>query len=140
MVAVIPESKRQMYQDAVLGICFSAIAAAAARRVLAARHSSGGAGENVIGTLYSLIMFTAVARAIWLLIPSSVLEPSYAPQPVYAFRGVLHDLSDAIFELFLATSVANCYCICCSDTRAYWREQFLTILILSFAHSFQGNG
>eukprot|EP00953_Heterococcus_sp_UTEX-ZZ885_P019904 11117-Heterococcus_DN1.PRE.1 len=71
MVATIPESKRQVYQDAVLGVCFSVIAAAAARRVLAARHGSGGAGENVIGTLYSLIMFTAVARAVWLLIPSS---------------------------------------------------------------------
>jgi hypothetical protein len=109
MVATIPESKRQIYQDAVLGLCFSAIAAAAARRVLAARHGSGGAGENVIGTLYSLIMFTAVARAVWLLIPSRVLEPSYAPQPVYAFRGVLHHLSNTIFELFLATSVGNCY-------------------------------
>jgi hypothetical protein len=91
MVATVPESRREVYQDAVLGVCFVAIAVAAARRVLAqARHGTGGV-ENVIGTLYSLIMFTAVARAVWLLIPSSVLEPSYAPQPVYAFQGVLHE-------------------------------------------------
>ncbi|CAN0017529.1 unnamed protein product [Phaeothamnion confervicola] len=36
---------------------------------------------------YFLIFFTAVIRAVWFFVPSDALEPSYAPEAVYAFEG-----------------------------------------------------
>ncbi|KAG5189901.1 hypothetical protein JKP88DRAFT_267140 [Tribonema minus] len=80
------ESARQFWQDVSLGIAFVPLVLASARRIQS-QSSSGAGSENVITTLYCLILFTAVVRAVWLLIPSDVLNSSYAPRDVYAFHG-----------------------------------------------------
>eukprot|EP00979_Chaetoceros_neogracilis_P012015 scaffold3074_cov280-Chaetoceros_neogracile.AAC.30 len=48
-------------------------------------RQQGGAETNVVTAFYSLILITSFFRAIWFLIPNSLLEPSYVPHAVMAF-------------------------------------------------------
>lgn len=42
--------------------------------------------QSAIKAFYFLIFGAAALRAVWFFIPSDVLEPSYAPAQVWAFR------------------------------------------------------
>lgn len=44
-----------------------------------------GAEINVVTAFYTLILATSTLRAIWFLIPNTVLEPTYVPHAVKAF-------------------------------------------------------
>ena len=64
----------------------------------------------MITLFYSLISMTALIRAIWFLIPSSILEGSYTPVPMIAFKsygwkGVF------VSELMLATGNLFLYAV-----------------------------
>lgn len=45
-----------------------------------------GAAQTPIRTFYFLILGAAALRAIWFFIPSTLLEPTYTPTPVWAWR------------------------------------------------------
>uniref|UniRef100_A0A7R9UE37 Uncharacterized protein n=1 Tax=Pinguiococcus pyrenoidosus TaxID=172671 RepID=A0A7R9UE37_9STRA len=65
----------------------------------------------VVTYFYMFYATCAVSRAIWFLVPSDALEPSYAPRPVHAFSGdwigtlfselLLSAGSMALFALFI---------------------------------------
>jgi hypothetical protein len=77
----VAETAYEFRQDLVLGVCFAILAVGALQRVLCQSREA----EPVIFTFYCLILFTSLVRSAWLLVPSDVLEPSYAPQSVWAF-------------------------------------------------------
>jgi len=49
------------------------------------RKQGGGAETTVVTAFYSLILVTSMLRAIWFLVPNSIMEPSYVPRAVMAF-------------------------------------------------------
>ena len=55
------------------------------RRMAWSRSQGGGAETTVVTAFYSLILATSALRAIWFLIPSSWMVPSYVPSAVMAF-------------------------------------------------------
>ncbi|CAM9506425.1 unnamed protein product [Ectocarpus sp. 12 AP-2014] len=79
------ETARELRQDVILGLGFLLLAAASLKRLLTSTGQRGS--ETVITTFYSLILFTSVVRATWFLIPTEVLQPTYAPSTEYAFKG-----------------------------------------------------
>lgn len=78
------ETDMEYTSDFVLGIAFFIIGVIAAQRMAWSRQQ-GGAETNVVTAFYSLILMTSFFRAIWFLIPNSLLEPSYVPHAVMAF-------------------------------------------------------
>lgn len=78
------ESTYECYQDLTFGIAFLVIAIFAIIRTRL-YFDPFGAGR-VITTFYFLIVLTALTRSVWFLIPSFVLEDSYVPKPVIAFK------------------------------------------------------
>eukprot|EP00957_Ditylum_brightwellii_P180155 13723144-Ditylum_brightwellii.AAC.1 len=52
---------------------------------MAMSRSQGGPETTVVTAFYSLILVTSVVRAVWFLIPDSVMNPSYTPTAVMAF-------------------------------------------------------
>ena len=48
-------------------------------------RQQGGVETNVVTAFYSLILITSFFRAVWFLIPNSLLAPSYVPHAVMAF-------------------------------------------------------
>jgi hypothetical protein len=78
------ESLYEYYQDLSLGSCFLLLAILAGIRT---RISFDPFGQGrVITTFYLLILFTALIRSVWFLIPSYILEGSYVPEPLEAFQ------------------------------------------------------
>jgi hypothetical protein len=47
--------------------------------------------QAAIKAFYLLIFGAAALRSLWFFIPSDVLEPSYAPAEVWAFRTPVRD-------------------------------------------------
>eukprot|EP01084_Bolivina_argentea_P260185 439303_1 len=97
----IPEKASEIRQDLVLGLCFAGLAIAALVRLglkpprwwrlchsrrEELDHLRPEPREPVICTFYGLIIFTATVRAIWFFTPDYLLEPSYAPENIYAFH------------------------------------------------------
>lgn len=78
------ESVYEYYQDFYLGIAYLGVAIFGFLRTKT-YFDPLGAGR-VITTFYFLITLTASLRAIWFLIPSSILEGSYIPEPIFAFE------------------------------------------------------
>lgn len=48
-------------------------------------RKQGSAETNVVTAFYSLILITSFFRAVWFLIPNTLLQPSYVPHAVMAF-------------------------------------------------------
>lgn len=78
------ETETEYISDAVLGIAFLIIGVIAAQRMAWSRQQ-GGVETNVVTAFYSLILITSFFRAVWFLIPNSLLAPSYVPHAVMAF-------------------------------------------------------
>jgi hypothetical protein len=78
------ETQLEYISDFILGAAFTIIGIIAAQRMAWSRQQ-GGAETNVVTAFYSLILITSLFRAIWFLIPNSVLEPSYVPHAAMAF-------------------------------------------------------
>jgi hypothetical protein len=78
------ETQMEYMSDAVLGIAFLIIGVIAAQRMAWSRQQ-GGVETNVVTAFYSLILITSFFRAVWFLIPNSLLAPSYVPHAVMAF-------------------------------------------------------
>lgn len=97
----VPETRFEFYTDAFLAVAFMATAFVAARRMSVSR-TRGGAETTVVTAFYSLIFITALLRAVWLIIPSTVWSPHYTPHAVMAF----------------------------DPERPYWKTHFLEILIM----------
>lgn len=70
--------------DLVLGIIFLLTTIVAAKRI-SSSQSQGGTETTVVTAFYSLIFTTAAMRALWFLIPNSIMQPSYTPSAVMAF-------------------------------------------------------
>ena len=108
VVRLMMESEKEYTQDAVLGIAFLVVSIFGIWRTII--YFSPQGGGKVITLFYSLISMTALIRAVWFLIPSSVLEGSYTPLPLIAFKsygwkGVL------ISEIMLATGSLFLYAV-----------------------------
>ena len=80
------ETSTQYYNDLTLSLSFLLTSLIALRRMRWS-YGAGGAETTVVTAFYSLILVTALARFVWFAIPSGVMEPSYSPGPVVAFRG-----------------------------------------------------
>lgn len=78
------ETNLEYVSDVVLGLAFTLVGIAAFRRMAWSRQQ-GGAETNVVTAFYSLILLTSLFRAVWFLIPNSILEPTYVPHAVMAF-------------------------------------------------------
>jgi len=78
------ETDLEYISDAILGIAFSIVAMVAAQR-MAWSNKQGSVDTSVVTAFYSLILCTSMIRAVWFLIPNSVMEPSYVPEAVMAF-------------------------------------------------------
>lgn len=79
------ETGFEFFLDGSLGLVFLVIAIIAAQRMAWSRSQGGGAETTVVTAFYSLILATSALRAIWFLIPSSWMVPSYVPSAVMAF-------------------------------------------------------
>lgn len=75
-------------------------------RIVKSLKPSGG--RKVIATFNFLIFFTSFSRAIWFLIPNSVLEVTYTPTPQVAFS-TDNWLGTLISELLLITGSLSLY-------------------------------
>lgn len=93
-------------QDLILGIAFLLITAFSSIRII--RNFSPTGGRKVITTFNILIFIVAATRAVWFLIPNDLLEMSYAPVPLIAFKdnGWFGTL---ISELMLVTGSLSLY-------------------------------
>lgn len=78
------ETDVEYVSDFVLGLAFLIIGIVAAQR-MSWSQQEGGPETNVVTAFYSLILMTSIFRAVWFLIPNSLLEPSYVPHAVMAF-------------------------------------------------------
>ena len=65
-------------------------------------RQTGGAETNVVTAFYSLILLTSVLRALWFLIPDTVFDESYVPQPIKAFYSG-HWVGGFISEMLVST-------------------------------------
>ncbi|CAM9192999.1 unnamed protein product [Discosporangium mesarthrocarpum] len=83
VVSMTKETIAEFRQDIILGVGFLVLALVALRRIRGNVNQSGS--ETVITTFYSLIFATSVLRAVWFLIPSSILKQGYVPEDVHAF-------------------------------------------------------
>ena len=85
------ESSTQYYNDVALALAFSCTTLIAGKRMHWSYSQGGPTETTVVTAFYSLILTTALARAVWFAIPSEFLEPEYTPgtnqQPVTAFEG-----------------------------------------------------
>lgn len=78
------ETQLEYILDFVTGCAFAVVGIAAFQRMSWSRDQ-GGAETNVVTAFYSLILATSFFRAVYFLIPNSILEPSYVPHAVKAF-------------------------------------------------------
>lgn len=78
------ETQFEYYSDIVLGLAFLVTAVFAAKR-MAWSHNQRGAETTVVTAFYSLILLTSTLRAIWFLVPSFMVQPTYTPSAVMAF-------------------------------------------------------
>lgn len=78
------ESSFEYVTNAAIGLAFLATAVIAGHRISSSR-SNTGAETTVVTAFYTLILMTASLRALWFLLPNSLLEPSYTPTGVMAF-------------------------------------------------------
>mmetsp|Transcript_6136 Transcript_6136/g.8030 ORF Transcript_6136/g.8030 Transcript_6136/m.8030 type:complete len:355 (+) Transcript_6136:31-1095(+) len=78
------ETTFEKVSDIILGLAFLGTTIVAAKRMAMSR-SQGGPETTVVTAFYSLILVTSVVRAVWFLIPDSVMNPSYTPTAVMAF-------------------------------------------------------
>ena len=93
-----PETRLETYQDLAFGLSFSCIAALTVKRVLKQSRSTSDT-ESVIATLYNLIFSTALVRAVWFLIPNSLLAvASIAPKSVSCKAAVRAELQAGGFD------------------------------------------
>mmetsp|Transcript_17863 Transcript_17863/g.26105 ORF Transcript_17863/g.26105 Transcript_17863/m.26105 type:complete len:341 (+) Transcript_17863:140-1162(+) len=76
------ETQLEYISDFVLGTAFLIIGVIAGKRMAASRQVSE---TNVVTAFYSLILTTSFFRAIWFLIPNTVLQPHYVPHAIMAF-------------------------------------------------------
>lgn len=104
------ESHREYHADLVLGVAFLVLSLLGLHKFIRS-FCFVRRGLAVVTYFYMLYAICAVTRAVWFLVPSAVLEPSYAPRPVFAFRGrwigtmaseiLLSSGSVALFALFI---------------------------------------
>jgi hypothetical protein len=80
------ETRQEYRQDIILAVAYLIIAVLAGFKVQQHQFQVEGGGK-VLTAFYGLIFATAFVRSVWFFIPSSVLEPSYAPTPVVAYNG-----------------------------------------------------
>lgn len=80
----IAESVTEYHQDLILGFFFLGITFFSAYRIKKYFDPTGSG--RIITLFYFLIFSASLLRSIWFLIPSSYLEMSYAPTPVFAFN------------------------------------------------------
>lgn len=91
------ETMFEKYSDFMLGAAFLVTAAVAAKRIRLNRGGGGAAGGGggaaesaVMTSFYSLILATALLRALYFLIPAAWWQPSYTPVAVYAWDTAEH--------------------------------------------------
>ena len=77
------ETKWELMQDEIFGLCFLGIAIFSVFRVL--RYFDPSGGGRVITLFYFLIFLCSTSRAVWFLVPNYNLEVSYTPQPQIAW-------------------------------------------------------
>lgn len=75
-------------------------------------------GGKVITLFYSLIFLSSASRAVWFLIPSSVLEVSYAPVAIIAWKSSGW-IGTFVSELLAATGSLSLYSVFILVT-CYW--------------------
>lgn len=80
----VDETKFEYVSDIILGFAFLVTAVFAAKRMAWSRNQ-GGAETTVVTAFYSLILITSALRAIWFLVPSMYIQPTYTPAAVMAF-------------------------------------------------------
>lgn len=80
----VEETDLEFYSDIVLGMAFLLTAVFAAKRMASSRIQQGQE-TTVVTAFYSLILLTSTLRAIWFLVPSFMVQPSYTPAAVMAF-------------------------------------------------------
>jgi len=78
------ETEFEYWSNSILGLVFLGTTFVAAKRMASSR-SQGGAETTVVTAFYTLILLTAALRAIWFLIPNSIMTPSYTPMAAMAF-------------------------------------------------------
>jgi hypothetical protein len=78
------ETSSQYYNDILLAAAFFVTTCIALKRMIWS-YTQGGVETTVVTAFYSLILVTALARFVWFVIPSYLLEPTYIPGPVLAF-------------------------------------------------------
>jgi len=83
-IVSIRETGFEYVSDFLLGIAFLVTTFFALRRMIISRKQ-GGVETTVVTAFYSLILMTSVLRALWFIIPSSMLNPTYTPSAVMAF-------------------------------------------------------
>jgi len=81
---IYPETRFEYVTDVIIGIAFLATTVVAARRMIWSRKQ-GGAETTVVTAFYSLILITSALRAVWFLIPRSLIATTYTPTPMMAF-------------------------------------------------------
>jgi hypothetical protein len=118
LTSFIAESYNEYVQDIVLGIIFLCIALFSLLRLRVHYYNYGYKGKGKVITAFNLLIFcAALIRSIWFLIPSDVLEGSYIPRKVSAYRdegwyGILISevlLSFGSISLFSIFILLSCY-------------------------------
>lgn len=109
-VLIKDETKLEYVSDIVLGFAFLIIGIIAARRMAWSRRQ-GGVETNVVTAFYSLILITALFRAVWFLVPNSLLLPSYVPHAVMAFDSKSPWLGGFISEEMLTAGSLSLFSI-----------------------------
>jgi hypothetical protein len=102
------ESDSQETTDMILAALFLLAALAALSRMK--KSYNEGTETSVVTAFYTLILMTSILRFVWFAIPSSYLEPSYAPAPVMAFHSHMW-FRTFISELLLAAGSLSLFSI-----------------------------
>lgn len=114
----IAETQKEYVQDIVLGLIFLCIAMFSLLRIRVHFYNYGYKGKGKVITAFNLlIFFAALIRSIWFLIPSDVLEGTYIPRKVSAYKdegwyGILISevlLSFGSISLFSIFILLSCY-------------------------------
>jgi len=103
----IRETGFEYVSDIILGIAFLITTCLALKRMIISRKQ-GGVETTVVTAFYSLILMTSIFRALWFLIPSSMMNPTYTPSAIMAFSTEY----DKWFISFLAEILVSLGSLC----------------------------